>query len=157
MLALNTDAILKYLVEKKFQAQYQPETKQIYVNIKIEQSEFPLFIRATDESDLLQLITFIPRNIKPSAVSDVARLLHLFNRELDLPGFGMNEQTGHIFYRCIIPCTNRKFDPTILEAFLSSVTIVCKNFAPSIVAVADGAITFDDLLKKAEESETNKK
>lgn len=153
MISLDLNQILDYLTKKKYNAHFQKETNQICVIFKIEQKEFPLFIRISENNDLLQMITFIPRTMKASSVSEVARLLHLFNKELDLPGFGMNEESGHIFYRCIIPCTKKKLESSVLEGYLNSIQIVCKSFSPPIEALAEGAISYEALVKMAKERE----
>ena len=152
MIALDYKHLLEYLLKKKYQASFQDETNQLCVVFKIDQKEFPLFIRIPEEGELLQMVTFIPQNARPTTIADVSRLLHMFNRELDLPGFGLNEETGHIFFRCAIPCVDKKVDENVLEAFLSSSQVVCKSFSPAIDAIAEGAITFDALLKKAKEA-----
>lgn len=151
MLTLNLSAILENLKKKNFQASFQEETNQLLVIIKADKYEFPVFIRVDDESDLLQLITFIPKNYQRGTEGDLARLLHLFNKEIDLPGFGMNEETAHIFYRCTIPSVKRKFEEEVLEAFLNSIQTVCQTFLMPILAVAEGKISYDELIKRARE------
>lgn len=152
MITVDLEILLHHFLQKKYNAHIQKETNQLCVLLVVEKREFPLFIRTSKDSDLVQLLTFIPRNVKAEAVPDLARLLHLFNRELDLPGFGMNEETGHVFFRCVIPFTKKKFDAAILDAFINSIEVVCKTFVPPIEAVAEGIITFEDLLEKAREA-----
>jgi hypothetical protein len=149
MLSLDLPQLLAYLLEKKFTAHIQQETNQLCVLFTVDKKEYPAFIRFAQNSDLLQILTFIPRTIKPTAFADTARLLHMFNKEIDLPGFGMNEETGHLFFRCAIPCPKGKVDGQVLEAFLNSTQVVCKNFGHAIETVAEGLISYDDLIKKA--------
>jgi len=143
--------LLDFLKNKDYDAQIQKETDQIYIILKISEREFPLFIRIMGEGGLVQLMVFFPCNIKAEAVSDLARLLHTLNKELDIPGFGMDEKAGVAFYRCMIPTIDNQFNESVLEGFLNSVKIVCETFSPAVEAVAFGATTFDELLKKAEE------
>lgn len=151
MLNANISLILEYVKKLGFQAQFKNETNQICVVLKIDDYELPLFIRVDDNSDLVQLITFIPKNFKKGTEAELARILHFFNKEIDLPGFGLNEDTGHVIYRCVIPCVRRKFDEMILEAYINTSMSVCKTFILPILAVAEGKIGFEDLLKRAKE------
>jgi hypothetical protein len=152
MIKVDLDSLLKFLAEKKYDAKLQNETKQIYVILSLEGREFPLFIRIFDSSDLLQLLVFMPCQIKHGVHADLARLLHLINKELDLPGFGMDENAAVTFYRCMLPIPNKKIDENLLETHLKSITLICESISPPVIAVASGLATFEEILKKANES-----
>lgn len=149
MLNLELNALLSHMQSTGLKAEIQKETNQIVIVFKIDEREFPLFIRIFEGEELLQLLAFIPCNIKSKAMGDTARLLHLLNKELDIPGFGMDESSSVIFYRCMIPVLNKQVEESILNAFINSIQLVCKSFAPIIATVAYGATTFDEVIKKA--------
>lgn len=151
MIPLKTSKLLEYLQMKGFEAALQTETNQIIIVFKIGSKEYPLFIRIFEGDELLQLLAFIPCTMKPEMVADTSRLLHLLNKELDIPGFGMDETTPVIFYRCMLPIKNEEVDETVLDAYLSSIQIICKSFTPVIASVAFGAATFEEVLKKSRE------
>lgn len=151
MIHLELDKLLEYFKKKELPAQLQNETNQIVIVFKIGEREFPLFIRIFEGGELLQLLAFLPCNIKNSAVADTGRLLHLLNKELDIPGFGMDEASAVVFYRTMIPVQNQKIDEALLDAYLNSIQLVCKSFAPVIAAVAYGSTTFEEVLKKTRE------
>ena len=151
MIPLSLKDIQKHLQARNLIAEEQKETNQLYVALKIAEREFPLFIRIFEGGELLQLLAFFPCNTTPETLGDTARLLHLLNKELDVPGFGMDENSSVVFYRCMIPAKDEEVDDALLNAYLNSIELVCRSFAPVIVAVAVGAATFNEILKKAEE------
>jgi hypothetical protein len=151
MINLKLDAILEYLTKKGVPAQLQDETNQIIIIFKIGDREFPLFIRIFEGGELLQLLAFIPCNMKKSTFADTGRLLHLLNKELDIPGFGQDEDTAVVFYRCMLPIQNQQLDEAVFDAYLNSIQLVCKSFSPVIAAVAYGSSTFEEILQKARE------
>src|ERR1700722_19094980 len=103
MLCLTMDHLREYLIAQKFPVHFQQETNQIYMLYTIGGKEFPLFMRIFGDADLLQLLTFIPCHLHSNATNSLARLLHLLNKELDIPGFGMDEAAKFVFYRVMLP------------------------------------------------------
>lgn len=155
MISLHLDSLLAYLIKKGVQAELQDQTNQIVVLFKIGDREFPLFIRIFEGGELLQLLTFVPCNMKKSAFADTGRLLHLLNKELDVPGFGLDEDNSVIFYRCMIPTQNHQLDETLFDAYMNSTQLVCKSFSPVIASVAYGSISFEEILQKTREQNKN--
>lgn len=155
MIPLKLDNILAYLTKKGVQAQLQAETNQLVIIFKIGDREFPLFIRIFDNGELLQLLAFIPCNMKKKAFGETGRLLHLLNKELDIPGFGMDEDTSVVFYRCMIPIQKNQIEESLFEAYLNSIQLVCKSFSPVIASVAYGSATFEEILEKTREQNKN--
>lgn len=151
MIPLENNALLAYYQKQGHQAEIQAETNQIYFPLKTEKKEFPVFSRVFEEGGLLQLLVFFPCAIEGKTIPDMARLLHMFNKELDLPGFGMDEISGVVFFRWMIPCQNQQAPEALLTAFLATLQTVCQTFSPVVEAVAAGAVTFDTLLEKAKQ------
>lgn len=144
-------ALLKFLNDRSYDAKIQPETQQVYAILKRGGSEFPLFLKIYPSNELLQLLVFMPVPTKKGMEADLARLLHFINKELDLPGFGMDEQNGVTFYRCMIPSPEKKIEPKLLESYLKAIDAVCDQVAPAVLAVATGSKSFDQILSKAKE------
>lgn len=177
MINMTPDALLAFMRKNKFEADIQSDTQQVYTIFKINQKEYPLFIRVFDDGHLLQLLVFIPCHLEPNeqialgkkqqatethshktsspkgVVGDIARLLHLLNKELDVPGFGMDEMSGVVFYRLMLPTPKKKIEEDLLLAFLKTTEHVCKMFATPIEAVSSGQMTLDEILAKAQEME----
>ena len=151
MTKANIEDLQAYLSGKGHDAQLQKETNQIYIVLKLLEREFPLFLRIMGEGDLLQMMVFFPCNVKDEAVADLARLLHLLNKELDIPGFGMDEKAKVAFYRCMIPAIDGEIHDGVLEAYMNSMKLVCETFTPAVEAVAYAATTLEELLEKAAE------
>jgi hypothetical protein len=145
-------SLLQELKRLKFEPQVQKETNQIYLIFKHEKREFPLFIRVLHDGELLQILSFIPTNVSEATVSDTARFLHMVNKELDVPGFCLDEASSTIFYRLIIPTFKKELAEDTFEAFLNTSQVVCKTFSPAIEAIARGLMPLDEVLKKANEA-----
>ena len=151
MLKISQHTLLQELKRLNFDAKVQEETNQIYLLFKHEKREFPLFIRILHEGELIQLLTFIPCNVKPECNGELGRFLHLVNKELDMPGFCLDELSSTAFYRLIIPTPKKELSTATFEAYLNTIQVVCKSFSPVIEALAIGAMTCDEVLKKASE------
>lgn len=156
MLDLTLDVLQEYLQKNQIDVQLQPETQQLYIVFKIDKIEYPLFIRIYEGGDLLQLLIFLPYDLKKSLVGDTARLLHLLNKEIDIPGFGIDETTGVIFYRAVIPCFDKKIDEGLLSSYLNSIQTICQTFTPVIGSVSTGAASFEKVLKTVQEAGPSK-
>lgn len=129
----------------------QEGTNQIYGIFTHEEREFPLFLRVLHEGELLQLLTFIPINVDEDKVTDMARFLHMLNKELDVPGFCIDETSKTVFYRLMLPTLKKEISQESLEAFLNTSQVVCKSFSTIIEALAVGAVKLSDILKKAQQ------
>lgn len=151
MLDLKLNKIHEHLLKEKFNAHIQHETKQITFSYLIHHKQFPVFIRVFDEHSMLQIVIFMPCALSPAAAGETARLLHLLNKELDMPGFGMDENAGAIFYRLTIPFFTPKFDESLLDGFLASIKELSHSLYPAIELAATGSATLAKILKQAEE------
>lgn len=177
MINISPDSLLTFMQKNKYEADIQSDTQQVYTIFKIQQKEYPLFLRVFDNGHLLQLLVFIPCHLEPNEnfmptkeskysrsekaqspeqqaiIADVARLLHLLNKELDVPGFGMDEAAGVVFYRLMLPTPKKKIESDLLLAFIKTVEHVCQMFSTSIEAVSSGQMTLNEILAKATEME----
>jgi hypothetical protein len=171
MINMVPEAILAFMRKNQYDADLQADTQQVYTIFKLNQREYPLFLRVFDEGHLLQLLVFLPCPLEPhesseesepyrtsmkyndklAIIADIARLLHLLNKELDIPGFGMEEIAGVVFYRVMLPTPKKKIEGELLLAFLKTVEHVCQMFATPIEAVSSGQMTLNQILAKAKE------
>lgn len=150
--ALSKDRLLAHLKKKGFNAEHQSETDQISVILDIDGTDFPLFIRILPQGPVLQLLVFIPCRLQQKTIPDIARLLHLLNKEMDVPGFGLDETANVVFYRATIPALNNKLDMSLFDTYISSIQIICRSFTSVITNVSMGIMTFESVLDKAKES-----
>lgn len=151
MITLNLKNIQKFLEDQKYEVQFQKETNQLYILLKIEEYDFPLFIRIYEDGDLMQFILFIPCNIVPGTENDVARLLHTLNKEIDVPGFGMDETAKVTFYRIMIPALNKQIEEQLILTFIKSLPLIGETFTPVIATAATGRATYGEIMHKMKE------
>ncbi len=151
MVQLTTTNLLQFVQEKGLSAEFQKETEQIAVILNIEGMQYPMFIRILTEGPVLQVLVFLPCSLNKNTLSDVSRLLHLLNKEMDVPGFGMDEAAGVIFYRVTVPALNGTVDDELLDTYLNSIQVICQSFTPVVINVTQGTMSFEAVLKKAQE------
>lgn len=129
-------------------ASIQEDTQQVFVHIKSGELEFPLFCRFAGSGQFIQLIAFLPGNFSDETVSDSARLLHMVNREIDMPGFGMDEENKVAFYRLLCPARNGEISSELLEVYTSTMSSVMGTFANLCFAVVQGRMTLADVQER---------
>lgn len=151
MLELTTDALVEFFREQGIEATVEPETGQVIFDVKYEETKCPVFVRIYPEGQLLQLMLFFPMMMQPKSQGDTARLLHFFNKELDIPGFGMDESTGACFFRCMIPSSDHKIVKEVLAGYVNTLRTVCQSFFPSIGIITSRAMTYETLMAKAQQ------
>lgn len=170
MQSLTLPSIQSVLRQHHYMADIQSETQQVYTVLRVPPQEYPLFIKICDDGHLVQLLAFIPSNLEPNRrfllgredgegnpsrattqpfVPDLARLLHLLNKEIDLPGFGMDELSGIIFYRLMLPTSKGRLDTDLFLMFVKSIEQVCRLFAPAVTAMTSGQMTLEEVLAHA--------
>lgn len=153
MIPLNLDSIREHLIKQKLEPQLQQETNQLYVILKPQGREFPLFIRIYEGNDLLQFLVFIPAVFKKSTAGELARLLLYINKELDIPGFGMDETSSLIFFRVMIHVYQNQVPAQTVDSLLNALQMISHTFAPAIASVASGSTTFEEVLKKVKDAQ----
>lgn len=173
MIDLTLDSLLHFLVKKGYTTDLQKETNQLYTIFKIDEREYPLFLRIFEDAHQLQMMVFIPCHLNPTTenledspspidldspkgktIANLARMLHMINKELDIPGFGMDETAGVVFYRIVLTSNEKQIDEKLVLNYIKGAEQVCKLFAIPIEAVSTGQTTLDELLEKAKEEET---
>lgn len=146
---LNQSEIYQFLTSRQYNPLLQKETGQTYITLTIHRQEVHVFFVILSEGSLLQTIAYIPFNYKDIAQNDVARLLHLLNKEVDMPGFGMEEKDRLMFYRCVMPCLKKQLDTELLALYLEATKVACESFLGAIGMVATGSAKLDQMLKEA--------
>lgn len=141
----NLNHIQNYLTKNQFLPQFQKETNQIFIVNQRLGVETATFLRLLSENKLLQIITFIPLKIRKETLIDLSRLLHKLNRDIDFPGFGMDESTGMVFFRVVMPCLNEQCDGELLLQHLKNVPQATSAFYNLIASIIMGNKTFEEL------------
>lgn len=138
-----------HLAKRHPQAFIQQETSQVVLPLRFEGADFPMFFRPMEGNPTVQLMTFFPFSLRSTDLGQVARLLHLLNKELDLPGFGMDEQHQVVFYRVMIPLFEGKMSPPMLDAHIEATEKTIELFVRAIGSVIAGQLTIDQILQRA--------
>lgn len=138
MIALEIESLMKYLEGRKLEAKYFEATKQIALILNEDDKDFPVFLQVDPTGKILQIFTIMPCTMRPKAPLEMARLLHLLNKEIDLPGFGMDENAGLVFYRNVFVTGHGKIDKIVLDQIFESLPNICKAFFNPISSVANG-------------------
>jgi hypothetical protein len=146
----NIPGLIAHLKENAYQPELHKESKQVFVLFSFENHEMPLFFLFRPESKLLQMISYLPYTLTEKGLGESARLLHLLNRDLDMPGFGMDEEAKLMFYRCSIPCLEERIDKTLFDLYLGTARMACRTFMHVIGLVVSGSVAVNEILKRAE-------
>lgn len=156
MISLTLDSLSDYFKSKNYNVVHQEETSQLYILLQIQKVDYPLFIRIYKESGLLQLLLFMPTQVKEGCENELARLLHLINREIELPGYGFDESSKAIFYRVMLQSYDGKIAVEQIDNFIKSLDNLCTMFTVPIVAIAQGNTTYSKLMADLEKLSTQK-
>jgi hypothetical protein len=147
MIKLTLPAVLAFL-KRTYQAELQEEKQQIVFMLKIDDKEIPVFANVLHET-ILQMIAYLPYELKPDGLGEIARFLHLINKQLDVPGFGLDENVNMVFYRFVIPSLNPEIEDKLVEAHLSTISVACRSFMSSIEALVNGNVSSIDQALRA--------
>jgi hypothetical protein len=151
MLPVDIDHIYSFLKDQGYEPQKQTESHQVFYSIKQEKGEFPVFLRIFENTNALQLIAFLPCTVKKEALDGLGRLLHRLNKEIDLPGFGLDEDSGLVFYRLMITPQNGQIPEEILKHSLKAAENVLDSLSMVAMAVATGIASYQEVLDKLQE------
>lgn len=151
MTKLTQDSLFQFLKKNKLEPTLQKESGQIYIVASIANQDVPIFFGIRRDGLILQIIAYLPFEIRPQSVPEVARLLHYLNKELDIPGFGMDEPHELLFYRTIVPCKRAEFDEELFDIYLSTLKVACDTFMGAIAMIGSGASSFEEAIQKMKE------
>ncbi len=154
---ISSNSLIDTLKQLGYTAKLHEQSQQVYTSYTHEDNEYHIFVRALPDNNLLQILTFIPCSIAENALIDLSRFLHIVNKELDMPGFCLDEDTKTVFYRVVIPCIGQSLDTTLFGAYLNTSKNICETFGTVIQAIAIGAMTLDEVFEKMAENAKNKK
>jgi hypothetical protein len=154
---LSNEELISSLDKFGLKASVQENSNQLLTKFSQSGHDYPIFVRQLNGGNLLQILMFIPCSINDEAFFDLSRLLHMINKELDMPGFCCDEDSKTVFYRVVIPCINSQVDEPLLHAYLNTMQQVCGMFGTIVHAIAIKAMTLDEMMTKAKEMKTESK
>lgn len=105
----------------------------------------------------LQLIVTLPFSISDSQIPDLARLILLLNKGMELPGFELSEVDLLIFFRHAFVVPEDDLDERILLSLVGMIELLLATFSETLEAVATGKRSLREVIeeaqKKVEESQ----
>lgn len=144
---LDEQHLLQFLNQHGLQPGYEQNSGQTYITFEIAGFEVLIFFVIQKETELLQLIAYLPYELKKQTTGHAARLLHLLNKELDMPGFGMDENEKVLFYRSVIPCLNGRMNEQLLRLYIAATKIACETFMQVIGMIIAGSLTVEEIIQ----------
>lgn len=153
--SLNQNNLSNFLKQINLQPLFEKESQLTYINIQAEDHELPLFFVIRNQGEILQMICYFPYQLHDEQKGATARLLHLLNRDLDTPGFGMDEEQGLIFYRVVLPCLQGQINETLLRIYIDTIKLVCDSFSHAIGLISSGNMNLDELKRQARKEQKN--
>jgi len=153
---LTNDNLIKALDKLGLKVEVQEKTDQLYGTFSNNGYDYPIFVRQLEGGNLLQMLTFVPCTIEEKSSVDLNRLLHMINKELDMPGFCVDEDSKTVFYRVVIPCIDKKIDEALFQAYFQATKHVCNMFGTIIHAISVNAMSLEEMMSKAKEEQTKK-
>jgi hypothetical protein len=143
----NTNALIHHLRENNLQPELHKETGQVYVLFHMNQYEVPIFFLLRQREQLLQIVAYLPYLLPEKSLGETARLLHILNREIDMPGFGLDESEKLLFYRCVLPGIEGRMDKKLFDLYFGTARVACETFMQVIGMIVAGTMTLDQALK----------
>lgn len=140
MIPLTVNDLTEFFKGEGLSPEFEKESKQVYFNLEIQEKEVPVFFRIMDKTHVLQLVAYPPTQIQEETFSEIARFLHILNKELDIPGFGMDESTKLIFYRAVIPSLTENIEEDLIRAYVNTI----KNALTFFFAGIEAAVEYTD-------------
>lgn len=142
-------ALLSYLNSRQLNPEIQKETGQLHITYKLQKNEeLPVFFHLHMESKLLQIVAYLPYELPEKTLGETARLLHLLNKEMDMPGFGLDEKQHLIFYRAVVPSLDDKIETRLFDLSLGAARVACETFMRTIALIVSGAMNVNTLMKE---------
>lgn len=148
MIKLTAQEVFSYLKQVGYNPEIQKDSGQILINMSIKNQNIPLFIGLLGENNLLQMLSYLPYKLQSEHLDKIARLLHVFNRKIDLPGFGMDEEYKFLFYRAVFPLITQEASREMLNFYILAIRVTLESFMEGIGAVLSGELSFQEALNK---------
>ncbi len=96
----------------------------------------------------IQFRVQLPLKVQNLALNQVASLLLFLNQFIDVPGFELNELEGQVLYRYVWIIHPSAIDATLLLSVIGSIMLNLGMFSDTIESLADGKVSFNDLLSQ---------
>lgn len=144
---LPLDLLLVYLEDAE---EFKGMVLQIrIVRQKLEDEDEIMELR--EEPGILQHVQFsilLPYEVKREFVGDLARLILLFNRSIDLPGFEFSEMDKMVLYRHTGLYQGGKISEHVLVSIIGNILTSVEVFGGYLEALGAGERTFREIVEE---------
>ncbi len=137
--------ILRFLKAEGHDVQTDAETQQHYFMFSLANLEVPFFVKVDKDNILLQLVSYLPFQVAKDGAPTLARALHVFNRQMEVPGFGMEETEGTVFYRLVYPCPSKQIDEATTRLLIHAAALAIETFLLTLKAMEEQEITMEQI------------
>lgn len=100
----------------------------------------------------IQVDTKFPFKVEDKAMADVAQFLHVFNLQIDVPGFYLNYYDNAIIYRYVLMAEREHIPIKILFSIIGTVLLFQDLLSSQLERLATGKVSFVYLLKEIHEA-----
>lgn len=95
----------------------------------------------------VQFETALPFALSNIRSHEVGSFLFFLNRQLELPGFEIDEGNSLILYRYVLLTPETHIQPDLLKGLIGSITLTIDLFSEAIEKVSTGETTFNEILE----------
>lgn len=134
-----------------------PDHKGRDLILSVRSAELPLnqelFSKYKVEGELksyhfLQLASCFPFKVEETALWEMARMILLLNKGLELPGFELSEVDGIVFYRYVLPVVDKHVEEALLICLIGTIDFLMKGFLENLEQIAIGAKTAQQMIEE---------
>jgi hypothetical protein len=122
--------------------------------LPIDQKQFSSSKEAVEGStksyNFLQFACCLPFKVQESALWEMARMILLLNKGLELPGFELSEVDGIVYYRYVLPVVDNHVEETLLICLFGTIDFLVKGFTDKLEQIATGAKTAQQLVEESQ-------
>lgn len=95
----------------------------------------------------IQFETALPFPLSEVRAHDVGSFVFYLNRQLELPGFELDEGNSLVLYRYVLLAPDANIQPDLLKGLIGSITLTLDLFSEAIEKVSTGETTFNKILE----------
>ena len=118
---------------------HQADTADLSVRIPTQRGPFEgvLLLRWQERDGVMQLIHPLPLRARPDRLAAVESAVLRLNHALALPGFGLNHQTGTLYFRVTLPVAAAGVSPQDLQSVFRAAVRTAFDMLPALRRVAE--------------------
>lgn len=117
--------------------QLDPNEQVITIPTRRDHDEGVALLRWQDRDGVLQVIHTLPVTVPAERVAAMESAVTRLNHALALPGFGLNHQTGTLYFRVTLPVAAAGVSPQDLQSVFRAAVRTAFDMLPALRRVAE--------------------